>query len=99
MARIVALQLSRVALESPREQTCRKGVYFRRTAFLSTAAPRRGIISDPEQQPSPKLFLSWRSRSACLHPGSARSTDECRRDITLVGEENHHGHRSLGFVP
>ena len=33
-----------------------KGVYFRRIAFLSTAAPRRGTLPDPEQQPSPKLF-------------------------------------------
>jgi hypothetical protein len=26
-------------------------------AFLSTAATRRGTLPDPEQQPSPKLFL------------------------------------------
>jgi hypothetical protein len=34
-----------------------KGVCFARVAFLSTAVPRRGTLPDPEQQPSPKLFL------------------------------------------
>ena len=34
----------------------RKGVCFARSAFLSTAAPRRGTLPDLEQQPSPQLF-------------------------------------------
>jgi hypothetical protein len=34
-----------------------KGVCFFCAAFLSTAAPRRGILPDLEQQPSPKRFL------------------------------------------
>ena len=40
-----------------------KGVCFACIAFLSTAAPRRGTLSDFEQQPSPKLFQSWHLRS------------------------------------
>jgi hypothetical protein len=35
----------------------RKGRILACIAFLSTAAPRRGILPDLEQQPSPKLFL------------------------------------------
>jgi hypothetical protein len=36
-----------------------KGVCSVRVAFLSTAAPRRGALPDPEQQPSLKFFVSW----------------------------------------
>jgi hypothetical protein len=74
------------------------GVCFARLAFLSTAVPRRGILPDPEQQPSPKLSRLALSVGVS-YAGSARSTEGCHRDTKLSGQENHHDYRSLGFVP
>ena len=46
-----------------------KGVCSIRVAFLSTAAPRRGALPDPEQQPSLKSF----SCRGTLGPGRSLS--------------------------
>jgi hypothetical protein len=50
-----------------------KGVCFARSAFLSTAAPRRGTLPDLEQQPSPKSFSCSGTRPPCAHSSSVRS--------------------------
>ena len=75
----------------------RKGVCFVRAAFLSTAAPRRGILPDPGQQPH-QSFLVSHSRSPCAITG--RTIGGGRGAATVpIRTKNYHDYRSLGFVP
>lgn len=73
-----------------------KRAYCPCIAFLSTAAPRRGISSDPEQQLSPKLFSCRALSAGCrllILRGAAVSPRLC-----CTGAETHHDYGSLGFV-
>lgn len=87
---------------------CARALYFVGVAFLSTAALRRGILPDPEQQPSPKPFrvvvrsagsASWFARSGGIppRPGTiSRGASSWRRGGLASGGT---GDRHMGCAP
>ena len=66
----------------------RKGRILRTYRFPEHCRSSPGESPDPEQQPSPKLFSSWRSRPGCLHPGSGDRQTVSRRHIIRRGESS-----------